>query len=92
MKRKEDAESRKQQETVQQKSVERTQWTLHEQESTGSTARFIVEYDLGSSTHNLAGRQSFVAKAKKESEGTKTTKVAKVNDQKSVNQADMQVD
>ena len=91
MKRKEDAETRKQQETVQQKSVERTHWTIDEQSSTASKAKFIVEYDLSSSTHSVVGRQSFV-KPKKDSEASKAQKVAKVNDQKSVNQSAMQVD
>ncbi len=89
MKRKEDAETRKQQETVQQKSVERTHWTLDEPAATTTKAKFVVEYDLTSSTHSLVGRQSYV-KPKKESEANKTAKVAKLNDRKSANE--MQVD
>lgn len=90
MKRKEDAETRKQQETVQQKSVERTYWTVDEQIPTSSRTKFVVEYDLSSSTHGFAGRQTFVKPAKKDS--SSATKVAKVKDQKSVNDFHMDLD
>lgn len=91
MKRKEDAELRKQQEVTQQKAVERTHWTLDNQTPSATKAKFVVEYDLSSSTHSVLGRQEFV-KPKKGADSPKTAKVAKVIDQQSVNDTAMEQD
>lgn len=66
MKRKDDAEERKQTEKEQQKSVDRTHWTLDDQIGSSSSLnsrdkiKFIVEYDNSTQIEGGAvGRQSF---------------------------------
>lgn len=60
MKRKEDAETRREQESVQQRAVERTHWTVEDLPKTaGTRPRFQVEYDLSASTSAVQGRQSY---------------------------------
>lgn len=64
MKRKDEAEERKQVEKETQKSVERTHWTLeNEGPSANETERkpkFIIEYDnTGGISGSAVGRQSF---------------------------------
>ncbi len=65
MKRKDDADDRKQTEKEQQKSVERTHWTLYEGTSASTEPenkpKFIIEYDYtgGIGNAGVVGRQSF---------------------------------
>lgn len=62
MKRKDEAEERKQTEKEQQKSVERTHWTLNDETPTESQInrpKFIVEYDHTGGVSSATGRQSF---------------------------------
>lgn len=68
MKRKDDAEERKQTEKEQQKSVERTHWTLEDKTASSDSAsssssnkpKLIIEYDnSGFSEVGAIGRTSF---------------------------------
>lgn len=66
MKRKDDAEERKKTEFEQQKSVDRTHWTLEDKNGSSSAAKtgdkveLIVEYDNSAYIEgDIIGRQSF---------------------------------
>ena len=63
MKRKDEAEERKQVEKEAQKSVERTHWTLEEKlpsTESGNKLKFIIEYDnTGGISGPAVARQSF---------------------------------
>lgn len=80
MKRKDEAEERKQVEKETQKSVERTHWTLEENlpstsESSSNQLKFIVEYDnTGGISGQATVRQSF-KNFNKEAEGITGTNV-----------------
>ena len=76
MKRKEDAEARTKEETAEQKSVERSHWTIDEPaQPTTVKTKFIVEYDLSSSTHAVVGRQSYSTAKKPQAPATKIPKL-----------------